>query len=138
MSITLTAELLNHMASNRKRFENECKKTCEEILSLGKIFLDKVDDEKYYESLMMDRDFEGRTALKIITGNYFEELLNEEDPKGENLMVKLWYGREATKCDGNMYGYSNLTHILFTKAKRTGAPSSFFELITNFFEPNFE
>ena len=101
------------------------------------MFLSKVEDEKYYESLMMDCDFKDRTILKIITENYFENLLHEEDPKGENLMVKLWHGNEATLCDGNIYGYSNLTHILFTKAKKTGKREKFFLLITNFFEVNF-
>ena len=86
----------------------------------------KIEDEKYYEALMMDVDFKDRTILKIITDNHFEKLLSEEDPKGENLMVKLWEGIEATKCDGNIYGYSNLTHIVWTKAKKSGGASSFF------------
>jgi hypothetical protein len=42
------------MATHRKRFENECKKVCQDVLDLGKMFLTKVDDEIYYESLMMD------------------------------------------------------------------------------------
>lgn len=138
MSIALSAELLKFMASHRKRFENECKKSCQEILNLGKMFLSKVDDEKYFEQLLMDRDFKNRTILKIITENYFESLLHEEDPKGENLMVKLWHGQEASKCDGNIYGYSNLTHIFFTKAKKTSMGTPFFKLITNFFDVNFE
>ena len=83
------------------------------------MFLNKVDDEKYYESLMMDKDFKDRPVLKIITENYFENLLNDEDPKGDNLLVKLWHGREASKCDGNIYGYSCLTHIITTSGKKT-------------------
>ena len=59
-------------------------------MNLGKMFLSKVEDEKYFESLMLDRDFKDRPIIKIITENYFESLLHEEDPKGENLLVKLW------------------------------------------------
>lgn len=39
--------------------------------------------------------------------------MSEEDPKAENLIVNMWIGEEMTKCDGNIYGYSNLMHILF-------------------------
>jgi hypothetical protein len=33
-------------------------------------------------------------------------------------MVMIWHGKEATKCDGNIYGYSNLAHIIMTRAKK--------------------
>ncbi len=61
----------------------------------------------------------------------------ESDPKPENVMIKIWEGGEATKCDGNMFGYSNLYHIIWTKAKKTGGKATFFQLISSFFEPNF-
>jgi hypothetical protein len=49
----------------------------------------------------------------------------EKDPKAENLMLKIWNGKEATSCDGNIYGYSNLAHILMTKSKKiTGNSTS--------------
>lgn len=139
LSLALTAELLDYMASHRRMFENECRKVAEEVLSLGKMLLSKIEEERYYEKIMMsDRDFKDRSILKIITENYFEHLLDEEDPKGENLMVKLWHGVDATKCDGNIYGFSSLTHILMTRAKKTGGGEPFFSLITNFFEVNLE
>ncbi len=109
MSIALSAELLNYIGSSRRRFENECSQRCKSILSLGKMFLSKVEDERYFESLMVDKDFRGRPTIKIITDNYFESLLHDEDPKGENFLVKLWEGKDSSKCDGNVWGYSNLT-----------------------------
>lgn len=87
MSIALTAEILKFIANNRKRFENECKKICEDILELGKMYTSKIEDEKYYENLIMDKDFRDKSVLKIITENYFEPLIPEEDPKPENLMI---------------------------------------------------
>jgi hypothetical protein len=30
----------------------------------------------------------------------------------------MWKGAESTQCDGNLYGYSNLAHILFKKSKK--------------------
>jgi hypothetical protein len=85
----------------------------------------------------MDKDFRGRSILKIITQNSFEPLMSELDPKAENLMLKIWNGRESTKCDGNMYGYSNMLHIIFTKSKKlTGKSVSFMSIITNYFEVN--
>ena len=64
--------------------------------------------------------------IKIITDNLFEPLMDEMDPKAENLIVIIWDGKEATMCDGNIYGYSNLMHIITTKAKMiTGTRTSF-------------
>lgn len=75
----------------------------------------------------MDQDFKGRSILKIICENLFEPLMNEGDPKAENLILQIWHGREATKCDGNIYGYSNITHILWTKSKKvSGKKTTFF------------
>ena len=56
--------------------------------------------------------------LKIITKNTFEPLMDENDPKAENLMVMIWHGKEDTKCDGNIFGYSNLSHIIMSRAKK--------------------
>lgn len=82
------------------------------------MFSSKISDEKYYEKLIMQEDFKSRTVLKIIIENNFESLMDEEDPKAENLMLMIWHGKEATRCDGNIYGYSNLAHIIMTKAKK--------------------
>lgn len=71
----------------------------------------------------MGVDFKDRTVLKTITMNSFEPLMDENDPKAENLMLMIWHGKEATKCDGNIYGYSNLVHILFSKAKKMSGKS---------------
>lgn len=87
MSIALTSEILKFIANSRKRFENECNKIYDDVLALGKMYVSKIDDEKYYESLVMDKDFRDKTVLKIITENMFEPLMPEEDPKPENLMV---------------------------------------------------
>ena len=76
--------------------------------------------------------------LKIIADNYFEPLMSESDPKAENIMLKIWHGKEATKCDGNIYGYSTLYHVIGTKGKKTGGQSSFFNLVSNHFEVNFQ
>lgn len=57
MSIALIAGILKHISSHRRKFENECIKLTNEILKLGKIFLSKIEDQNYYESLMMDIDF---------------------------------------------------------------------------------
>ena len=71
MSICLTAEILKFIAATRKRFENECNKIYVDILKLGQMYTSKIEDEKYYENLIMDKDFKDRNVLKIITDNYF-------------------------------------------------------------------
>ena len=99
----------------------------------------KIEDEKFYEYLITGEDFKGRSVLKIITQNSFEPLMDENDPKAENLMVMIWHGKEATRCDGNIYGYSNLAHIIMTRAKKiSGKKTSLMQMITNYYEPNFK
>jgi hypothetical protein len=55
--IALSCELLVNIATSRKRFENECMGLKDELLELGKVFNSKIDDEKYYETLLLDVDF---------------------------------------------------------------------------------
>jgi hypothetical protein len=65
--------------------------------------------------------------------------MDEGDPKAENLLLMIWHGKEATRCDGNVYGYSKLSHILTTKAKKiSGKQTTLMQMITNYFEPNFK
>lgn len=67
MSIALAAELLQKIANSRRKFENECVKVRNQLLELGKMYSRKIEDERYYESLIMGVDFRGRTVLKTIT-----------------------------------------------------------------------
>lgn len=55
--IALSCELLLNIAGSRKRFENECLGLKDDLLELGKVFNSKIDDEDYYETLLLDVDF---------------------------------------------------------------------------------
>lgn len=139
MSIALAAEILNKIGKNRRKFDNECNRVKMKLLNLGRMYSSKIEDEKFYENLITGEDFRGRTVLKIITQNNFEPLMDEDDPKAENLMVMIWHGKEATRCDGNIFGFSNLAHIIMTRAKKlSGKKNTLMQMITNFYEPNFK
>jgi hypothetical protein len=57
--------------------------------------------------------------------------MSEEDPKSENIMNNIYIGKDATKCDGNIFGYSTFMHILTQKPKIAKAgDSDFFNMIT--------
>ena len=100
------------------------------------MYSSKIEDENYYERLISDVDFRGRTVLKIICEEKFEPLMDENDPKAENMMLRIWHGKEATKCDGILNGYSSLTHIIKSSTKKlTG---SFLQIISNYYRPNFQ
>jgi hypothetical protein len=134
MSIALTADLLTKIASGRRRFLDECTNLKNDILALGKVFNAKIEDEEFYQRLIEDMDFNGRTVLNIICNRGFDPLMSEEDPKAENLIMNMWQGKEATRCDGNIYGYSNMTHILLQKNKKVTNPATtYFEIISNYF-----
>ena len=77
--------------------------------------------------MVMGVDFKGRTVIKAITENEYNPLMAEGDPKAENIMLIIWNGKESTKCDGNIYGYSTITHLLMNNTKRvSGKDGSFF------------
>jgi hypothetical protein len=110
-----------------------------DILELGKVFNSKIDDEDYYEKLIADKDFSNRTVLNIICNNNLSPLMHDSDPKAEDLIMEMWEGEEATRCDGNIFGYSNLAHILFKKSKKVTDPNtSYYSIISNYFEVNFK
>jgi hypothetical protein len=86
----------------------------------------------------MTLDFRGRSVLKIIIERHLFDLMQESDPKAENLMIKIWHGKESAKCDGDMLGYSCLSHLLARKPKNiSGQKTGMMQKITNFFEPNY-
>jgi len=108
-------------------------------MHLGKLFSSKIDDQKYYDSLIMGIDFKGRSVLKIITQNDFEPLMNQGDPKAENLMMSIWNGKESHKCDGNIYGFSSLAFIANSRTKiALGNKYTFRGVITNYFKANLD
>ena len=118
------------------KLENEWNRIKNALLELGKMYTTKISDENFYGNLINDTDFNGRTALKIIWEKSFENLMDENDPKAENIMLRIWHGKEATKWDGIMTGYSSLTHILSNSSKKlTG---TFWNITSNYFEPNFK
>ena len=63
--------------------------------------------------------------------------MSELDPKASNLIRDIWQGEEFTKCDGNVFGFSNITHILLTRAKRAGAGASFMDIVSGGFNAIF-
>ena len=43
-----------------------------DLLNLGQVYNEKIEDEKYYENLIMeDKDFTGRSVLNIISMRQF-------------------------------------------------------------------
>lgn len=60
--------------------------------------------------------------------------MSEEDPKAETLIMSMWKGKESTKCDGNIFGFSNMAHILLKKSKKVvDNKISYFEICSNYF-----
>lgn len=80
MSIALTAELLQQIGFAKKKFANRCDELMESVLELGKQYNMKNEDDDFYKMLIMDKDFQDRTILKIVVTKEFEPLLTEDDP----------------------------------------------------------
>lgn len=67
MSITLACEILTKIADARRKFDSECYQIQQSMLKLGMMYTKKIEDENYYESLIMKKDFNDRNIVKIIT-----------------------------------------------------------------------
>lgn len=65
--------------------------------------------------------------------------MSEDDPKAESLIMSMWKGNESTKCDGNIFGFSNLAHILVKKSKKvTDSKTSYYKIASNYFKVNLQ
>ena len=106
----------------------------DDLLALGKCYNEKINDDSFYKELITDTDFNGRTVLKIICDGQFMPLMDSGDPKAENLINQMWTGEESSNCDGNIYGYSNMTCILFQKGKKATDKTRFHQIVTNHFD----
>ena len=79
------------------------------------------------------------SVLKIITSEKFEQLMDDTDPKAENIMLSILNGKEDKLCDGIKSNYSSLEHILYSPLKKmTGEGLSMFKILNNNFSPNFK
>jgi len=139
MTIALACETLTQIAKNRKKLENQAVRAKNDLLQLGQMFSSKIEDEDYYEELITDTDFRGRSLLKIITDLEFEPLMDEKDPKAENIMMSIYQGKETTRCDGNIKGYSSIYHVITSKFKKVAKEKlRFCQFLRNHFEPNYD
>lgn len=139
MTIALTCEVLTNISQKRKKLENMATKIKNDLLELGQMYTSKIEDEDFYEELITDTDFRGRSLLKIITDLKFEPLMDENDPKAENIMMSIYQGKETTKCDGNIKGYSLIYHVITTKHKKIAKDEfRWFVYLKNYFEPNYD
>ena len=66
MTIALTAEILKRISDSRRRFLDKCIVMVDALLNLGKYYNSKIVEPDYYEQLITERDFLGRTVLAII------------------------------------------------------------------------
>lgn len=137
MAIALACEILKKVSKARKKLENHANRAMKDLLELGKMFSSKVEDEGDYEQMIFMSDFKQRSLLKIITDNGFEPLMSRYDPKAENIMNSIFHGKESTRCDGDLKGYSSLTHIAWTPSKKHANSINCLSFFLNQFTPNF-
>ena len=63
--------------------------------------------------------------------------MSEDDIKAISLIMSMWQGSESTKCDGNIFGVSNLAHIFFKKSKKvTDIKTRYYDIVSNYFKVN--
>jgi hypothetical protein len=59
--------------------------------------------------------------------------MSDDDPKASNIMMNIYVGTEATKCDGSIYGFSNFVHILTSKPKKSDGTMNFLDIVKSEF-----
>lgn len=139
MTIALSCEILTNIQKNRKKLENQSTTAKNNLLRLGQMYSSKIENEDFYESLVTDTDSRNRSLLTIITDFEFEPLMDENDPKAENILMSIYQGKETAKCNGNINGYSSIYHIITTFPKMVkGDRFNWLRFVKNNFKPKYE
>ena len=53
-------------------------------------------------------------------------------------MTKIYIGEDSAQCDGNVYGYCSMLHILSSESIKAADNNDFFDTISCEFEPSFK
>ncbi len=82
-------------------------------MELGRTYISKIDDDDYFEKLLLDVDFQNRSVMKIIVTSRLQALF--EDGKVDTLIANIYNGKEYVQCDGDIRGFSTFAYILMQK-----------------------
>ena len=71
-----------------------CQTLRNEIVAITRVYMQKVETEAEMKYLLLEKDFENRDALDLITSYYIEEFL--ESQFAENVVQEMWRSAYAT------------------------------------------
>lgn len=132
LALSIMSEILCKIGKISKVY----KRTANEIaLSFQKIGL-KISlqlNEELIEKMYLDTDFQGRTLLRIIVDNSQEDLVKWL--KIDDLIERIWTGKDTFECDGRLAYYSKLKFLSKTSLRiLPGKEFSLKDLIKQGFE----
>ena len=90
MQLSLCAEYCQKIGKKQKAFQLKCERIVSKLLELCVTIIERIDDEKLFESYFMQTDFKQRSMFNIISMNKFNKLMLDE--KISNLLTKIWDG----------------------------------------------
>lgn len=79
------------------------------VAGLTRMYMMKVEHEREMRFLLLERDFENRDQLDLITKYQIEEFL--ESPLAENVVKEIWRSPYAT--NNNIFSASRNHHLFF-------------------------
>ena len=119
-----------------KTFEIKCFNLVNQMVKIGEIFINEIEDQSYFEQIMYQIDFKNRSTIDIIISNNLINLLSDE--KVDIIFAQLWEGPRFLEYENGLDKISISYHSLWSKIEVVGNPLTYlFKSLNSSKEINF-
>ena len=87
-------EILDDIGHKFSQLEVRCQTLRKDIVEITRVYMERVETEAEMKYLLLEKDFENRDALDLITSYSIEEFL--ESQFAENVVQEMWRSPYAT------------------------------------------
>lgn len=90
----LLIEILDDIGHKFSQLDVRCQTLRKDIVEITRVYMERVETEAEMKYLLLEKDFENRDALDLITSYSIEEFL--ESQFAENVVQEMWRSAYAT------------------------------------------
>lgn len=114
LSLAITCELLYRIGNTSSIYKRPTSQLAKALQNICDKLVEQLNED-LIRNVYLDTDFRGQTLLRIIVNLELEPLLKSQ--KVEELIEKLWTGKDTYECDGRTPYFSKLAYISKTSLK---------------------
>jgi len=108
LSLAIVCELLNKIGGTTTIYKRPAAELSESIQRICQKLSENLNED-LVKRVYMDTDFRGQTLLRLIVNLDLEPLVTTQ--KVEELIEKLWVGKDTYECDGTLKYFSKLGYL---------------------------